>query len=394
MYGDDRPGKTIWTTQALLEAQEELGWRDLRMLPRPEREEEVQSEEGETVAIRLNKLTSFLKSPLQATAKTALKIYDDSDDGMGQEREIFEFDNLLSYSLFHNTFFELLTGEGDILDQESIEDTVEHILEEGFRPGDIPQGIFLEGPKKSAIENLKTTGQNLMSDEKSRNYVKKFGVDGIDSIAPLKFRGKPTGDEIEAPVITAEFRNMGHKKIRIVGDTPLYSRGDSIFVVGVTDERPKAKDFFSSYISHLVLSACGGQFENSERLVYGVGHNDWKDGPTKRGSLGVRLMPVTQRDAKRVLKEISEAILSGDGAELFPLEMVEEFSDESEVRVTQGEAWSFALKRDGGWGSFRSKYGPVDNYLEYPPPKDPAKVLRERFRYHEKLGLVEPEGEE
>ena len=416
MYGDDRPGKTIWTTQALLEAQEELGWRDLRMLPRPEREEET-TQERKKFVITLSQLKKFLQTPLQASAKYHLKMYRDESDGQSTDVEPFELDYILRSILFTRCFERALSAGFTHEDDERVARLVEDIFEDFSGAGDLPQGLFTEVVREGIEQSVKNGLHNLKvptSEEKySDNFPWAFEVDsGWEK--HIWGKGRDSGDEsiekcqMKPLTLEAVEVNGGVVDIEVHGRSQLVSQSQSLVLTPIRGSYYVGSKSHEGFLSMLMLQATetpwGGDripiLEGDPNLAVVFSPPGKKDWGTRTGDttfeahvMRFDLDKLTPEVARKQIRVLVKQYLS-ICIDLLPASLGDEFSG-GELSVTQGEAWVYAIDEDASpWRKIETEYGPVDNYLEYPPPKDPAKVLRERFRYHEKLGLVEPEGEE
>ncbi|MFW6058434.1 MAG: hypothetical protein ACOC9W_06220, partial [Persicimonas sp.] len=158
----------------------------------------------------------------------------------------------------------------------------------------------------------------------------------------------------------------------------------------------KERHFLRGFIEHLVMSASDSLDEWVSRKVVVVPAKTW----SRKASFPKyeRILPaLSRRQAREQLTELVSALLAEPSFHLLPIEVAEELVEEADSLATLAAAHLRACElarendTDGDYGGISTQYGPVANYLDYPPPDDPLATIARRFRYHPTLDRTLPE---
>ena len=394
-----KEGRTIWSAEALLKFQKWLRaeWfsddsnenekgslaPSLRMIEPGDGEADDEDDDG-VEEISIGKLSSFLKSPLQAKAKNVFGIYDDEDDTLTEERESFEFGNLDTHIIGTSAFEKMLRNDNYALTSEGdAEKAIREVIDEDFRPGELPAGVFSEVSFEDLIGKLTTIGFNAVE------CFDKHLILGLqDKYTRFEF-GPGNASEHEQTQQVSVPPIEG--KYRLTGRTPVLLDGSDCFF-GVKFSTSSSNKFYyhnKAYLSHLALSAfVPGRADTRRKSVVVPANSKWTEN-SKKSTFKKRQFEfpaLSEETATRALRELLNAFVDDGHIELFPINFAQEYFKKKKV-FDRLEAWQYAMDEDEGkWSSLRTQYGPIADYLDYPPPEDPIETLRRRFRYHEKLG--------
>ena len=405
-----RSGLEIWTGRAFVDAEARLFAAQqgkkrplLRMIESgDEAEASVPQPASLPGSVRISQVVKFLKTPLQAKAKRAGGLYGDDEDALSERVEQLVLDPLRRAILRRPLVNERLAEGGDLADPAAFGRLYRRVASEEFAPGELPEGVFGEAAADGLSASLATAGKNFET-----IFQEAFGIELAGGFVRYELSNDRAGREVtyrngtlrclEAPEV-----DVGREiweappSVSLVGGTPPVFRlsgaeeqaAQEAFVTLVRKDKPGAKDFLKGYVSHLALSALGEEYAETPRSVIVVVAKAWKSGPQGYDKYVRRLPAVTVDQARGYFRHIFEQLLVDEAFGLLPLTVVEEIGGDGGPASRQW-AWRTAVDEDdpdGDYGGIETQYGPVHDYLAYPPPDDPAAVIRQRFRYHPILG--------
>ena len=399
-------GREIWTGEAFLEAQRRLRRgrggskapsvrlnepeaydpREGRLEPRPPERGQLPN------TIRIRQLAKFLKSPLQAKAKYMLGMYEDDEDATGERVEPMELGSLEKAILGREVGRRNLQAD-KLGDRNDVSGHFRAVAREEFSPGDIPVGVFGHTEREALVDSLEAAGDGV-----SEFFANPLDIDLSARRQRYTFSRQAEKGDFESVSIPLSPQN-GSKPIpiHIVGDTPMLL-GDSpydeesTFYLEVSykdSDKIEHLEFFSGYISHLLLAATSDRTSRGntpkERRMLIAPDNDWSSGPTaEEGYARTFLAPVSAEEARDKLATLLRAWLLRPSYHLMPGNCLD---DMTEDRV---DSWIELLNKGGGeHGGLRTRYGPVADYLDYPPPPNPLETVRERFEFFEALSDID-----
>ncbi len=329
--------------------------------------------------LRYSKLYQFLKTPLQTKAKVFGGMYEEGEDSFAIAHEAFGYENLQKVMLTRNVFAKILT-EGN--HQPNMTAELGAVAHQDYAPGDLPADVFQECANQRLSPKLDNIHDNLTG-----NFASYFGISVGDRVQLLEVTPNADDDQVEAPPIKLKPNNSTQTlEIQLVGTTLPYFPESRILLQVFRSDYAKEKHFLRGFIEHLVLSASTSLPEGVSRTVVAVPANSWTD-KDKFPKFRRELAGISREDARKQLAKLTSSLLSDPAFHLMPVEVVEKLVEKAEEFSSADDArqwaWQFAREEDGGyWGGLSTKYGPIVDYLNYPPPDDPLKVIAERFRYH------------
>lgn len=338
--------------------------------------------------LRYSKLYQFLKTPLQTKAKVFAGIYDEKADSFAVEHEPFAYENLQQVMLTRDVFSKVLTDDEPEPDMVG---ELNAVAVQNYEPGDLPADVFQECANRSLSPKLDDIYENLTG-----AFANDCGLSIDEPVQLLELTPSATGEQIEAPTIRLQLADNTEVELKLVGTTlPYFPESQRILQV-IKKKYAKPKDFLRGYIEHLVLSASPSMPEKTPRTVVVAPANSWSK-KTSFPKFRLELDGVGRKEAREQLEKLAHDLLVAPNFRLFPVELVEAIVNDGELSSDPAQlhrrAWQLAIEKDGGYRSdVSTQYGPIADYLNYPPPDDPMAVIARRFRYHPKFD-PELEGE-
>ena len=327
--------------------------------------------------LRYSKLYQFLRTPLQTKAKVFAGMYEEKEDALAVEREPFAYAPLQRTMLTRGAIKNVLTA-GEPEPEPDLVGALNTVATQDYAPGDLPADVFQECADRALSPKLENIYGNLTG-----NFADYCGISIDEPVECLEVVASADDGQIEAPPVRLELADGEVAEIKLVGATLPYFPESQVILQVITKNYSSARDYLRGYIEHLVLSASPSLPQNIARTVVVAPAKSWK---TKKEfpKFRLELAPLSRDEAREQLEILAHDLLVDRRFRLLPIELAEELLDEP--TPTQHRAWELAIEQDGGYrSSLSTKYGPISNYLDYPPPEDPAAVINRRFRHHPKF---------
>ncbi|TXD32079.1 exonuclease V subunit gamma [Lujinxingia vulgaris] len=324
--------------------------------------QEVDATERRRVVLQLRDLSRFLKCPLQGSARTRLRIYDeDTDDLIDAEDEPFEPDFLQRLMVMRATIHDALLA-GD-LSAAAVEAHLRRRAELEELRGAFPSDLYFEAAIESClgqlgawVEGIKAaTGSEAPAVQRVRFGVpRSFGQVGLASDAAVTELDaiRLVVDDASQP--DGELEVELHGEVMVLGD-PKISVG---FPAGGS---PKGKHYTEGAIEQIALLAAG--LAGDEPAVAALVSDAKKSKP----------VPLQVQDAAWALgylKNLSAELVSGVHDYFLPVELVEEIikkgGHHQDVAI---EPLLETFDPESRYSKTPStKYGPIKRWQDYEPP--------------------------
>ena len=335
--------------------------------------DQAETEAEPRISITLNQIRNFLECPLQATAKRALGLREDEEDLLSQVHEPFQLDRLHRHKILTQVIGDLLREhEGrfgaNITYQNLLDEAIYRYELKGHFPGGVLRPLNVEFLHQALDQWCQQLGQLDLQGHAGRY---QFGT-GNEETPP----------EYQTPPLELELELDGRKHIlEITGTTQFIFQGEdglrSIYFSSSDSKGPGSSrkktqwghHVLKSWLDAVALAAA----DRSETLQAAM----IKPHPATPDWQRFQLRPKEARDylvalVRDMLKPQHDYLAPGD----IILDLAEKAAD-SEFEELFAQRVEKAKNDERG--AIISRYGPLQEWADFPPAKDIRALIARRF---------------
>ncbi|WP_158542593.1 exodeoxyribonuclease V subunit gamma [Lujinxingia litoralis] len=327
--------------------------------------------EGGRVVLQLSELGGFLKCPLQGSAKSRLRLYDEEeDDLLAVEDEPFEPAFLPALSLMRESLAEGLAARD--LSEATLEAALRARAEREEMRGHFPSELYYEAAVQRCLQRVLTWRDGLRGVSAEEHP----GVEHV-RLGSALHRGREPGErvQLEPLVLEVDAGARGVLEVELHGSVTLV--GEARASVGfAAGSKASPKYFVREHIEQLALVAAGYTLPEPQVLVVPS---------VASGAAKLALSVGSAGEARAYLSALVGELLQGVHDYFLPVELVA-MVVKAQARGQEVDVAALLERFDPGSRFSETPstmYGPVKRWFDSSPPS-PARIqqiIEARYRY-------------